>query len=393
MEERKATGKSMTGKRKKNSALMLFINCNKTSTRFLRFPSFQIPFSSFGCMLVQLFLSIKYDCACLFLRSGEKIMGKAVEAIITIMLLFLCGFVMYRKKWVTRETMGFLSKFIVLFAVPAMLVNSLTSLFSHDQLLELIPLLPMPLIMQVCLYYLSYLVALLLKVKEGRRWTFAMMGAISNTLFIGLPISMILFGEECLSGVMLTFLSSTIVCWTLGISGLVKDGKIFSGITVKKVGIWKRSKNFLLNPPILGLVAGFILSLLDVTLPAPIDNTLSYVGSMVTPLSMIYTGMYLATMNWKDMLPDRDTIAVFIIRFLVAPLLMYGSIFIMRSLGGTISKVTADVLIIQIAACVMTQSAILTIECKGDGVFATRAVALSNLIFLAVLPVYLFLLG
>jgi predicted permease len=289
--------------------------------------------------------------------------------------------------------MAFLSKFIVLVAVPAMLITSLTSLFSQKQLLELLPLLPMPLIMQVGLYYLSYLIALLLKVREGRRWTFAMMGAISNTLFIGLPISMILFGEACLPGVMLTFLSSTIVCWTLGISGLMKDGKIFSGVTIEKLSFWKRSRNFLLNPPILGLVVGIAFSLLNIKIPTSIDNTLSYIGSMVTPLSMIYTGMFLATMNWKDMLPDKDTIAVFFIRFLIAPLLMYFSIGLTRKMGGVISEVTAAVLVIQMAACVMTQSALLTIQCKGDGVFATRAVALSNLIFLAVLPLYLYLLA
>lgn len=320
-------------------------------------------------------------------------MGKAFEAIMTIMLLFLCGFVLYKKKWVTDETMTFLRKFIVFVSVPAMLVTSLTSMFTHEQLLDLIPLLPMPLILQVCLYYLSYLIALLLNVRKGRRWTFAMMGAISNTLFIGLPISMILFGEASLPAVMLTFLSSTVVCWTLGISGLIKDGKIFSGIEVEKLAFWKRIKNFLLNPPILGLVVGVTLSLLDIRLPAAIGNTLSYIGSMVTPLSMIYTGMFLATMQWKEMLPDRDTMAVFVIRFLLAPLLMYVAIGLMRKAGGVISGVTADVLIIQIAACVMTQISILTIECKGDGIFATRAVALSNLVFLAVLPIYLYVLA
>ncbi|WP_320129734.1 AEC family transporter [uncultured Sphaerochaeta sp.] len=320
-------------------------------------------------------------------------MAKAFEAIMTIMLLFLCGFIIYKKNWVTQETMAFLSKFIVLVAVPAMLINSLTSMFSHEQLLELLPLLPMPLIMQICLYYLSYLIAVLLKVRQGRRGTFAMMGAISNTLFIGLPISMILFGEECLPGVMLTFLSSTLVCWTLGISGLMKDGTILSGIAMEKLSLWKRSKKFLLNPPILGLIIGLALSLLNIKLPTPVINTLAYIGSMVTPLSMLYTGMYLATMNWKDMMPDKDTLAVFFIRFLLAPLLMYFSIGLTRQLGGVISKVTSDVLIIQVAACVMTQSALLTIECKGDGVFATRAVALSNLVFLAVLPLYLYLLA
>jgi predicted permease len=320
-------------------------------------------------------------------------MGKAFEAIMTILLLFLCGYMLYRRKWVSSETMAFLSKFIVLIAVPAMLVNSLTSMFSHDQLVALLPLLPMPLIMQVFLYYLSYLIARLLRVRPSRRWTFAMMGSFSNTLFIGLPISMILFGEASLPGVMLTFLSATIVFWVLAVPNLSRDGKLFSGTVTERQSPWQRSKKFLLNPPILGLVFGVACSLLDLRLPAAFANTLSYIGSMVTPLSMLYTGMYLATMDWKDLVPDRDTIAVFFIRFLVAPLSMYLAVLATRRLGLTVSKVTADVLVIQVAACVMTQCSLLTIQCKGDGVFATRAVALSNLFFLAFLPLYLYLLG
>lgn len=324
-------------------------------------------------------------------------MIKAVEAIFTMLLLFGAGAFLYKLGWVSEPVMGFISKFVVKFSVPCMMVWNLTNMFTHEELIGMLPIIPLPLLMLLVLYALSWCFAILCKVPRYRRGVFTLMAVVSNTMFIGFPVSLIVYGDASVPAVTVTFLSSTIVCWTIGISGLSHDARCLSengcNGPVPHYTAAQRLKKVVTTPPLVALVVGVVLAALNLRLPTPLNNALSYVGGMTTPLSMLYIGMFLATVPLREMIPAKASWEVFFCRFLLAPVLMFLFIILGRRLGIVVDKLSADVLIVQMGMPVMAQAVILATDLGCDAKFAARTTAASNVLFLLTFPLTLFLLG
>lgn len=146
-----------------------------------------------------------------------------------------------------------------------------------------------------------------MKVPEGRRGTFINMFVNANTIFIGLPLNLALFGEHSLSFFLVYYLANTVSTWAIGIFFIQNDGP---KVADKKFN-WKK----LLPAPLLGFIVALVWLLLDLPLPTLVDKTFSMVGGVVTPLSLIYIGIVLADAGLKSIHFDRDTIVALVWSF------------------------------------------------------------------------------
>ncbi|MCY1151879.1 MAG: AEC family transporter [Sphaerochaetaceae bacterium] len=318
-------------------------------------------------------------------------MGIAVEVVMTMMILLCIGYFIYDKPWAGETAVTMISKLLLNICLPSMLLYSMVNSVSHDQLISFGILLPITVLLIVFLFYFSLLIAKLFKVDKGRQGVFATMGSLSNTIFLGLPVCTMIFGFESVPLVMLGFISGSIVTFTLGLSGIMKDatylGEQNANLTLKD-----QLRNMFLNPIMVSLFVGLLLNLLNVKYFPSLNTALGYISNMTTPLSLIFIGMYMRTMNLKDFIPDKDSILVLIIRFIFAPVLAYLFYKGFTLIGVNIDQYSIDVLVIQVACCVLTMTSIFAIEYKADGKFATKTVAISNLIFLFFLPIYIMVL-
>lgn len=324
-------------------------------------------------------------------------MIKAVEAIVTMLLLFAAGAFLYKLGWINNQVMGFISRFVVKFSVPCMMIWNLTNMFTHEELVGMLPMLSFTLLMLFLLYGLSWLLAVVFKVPRSQRGTFTLMAVVSNTLFIGFPVSMMVYGEASVPAVTVSFLASTIVCWTIGVSGLSHDSRFLSedgtARTVFSYTVGQRIKSIVTTPPLVALVIGVVFAACNWRLPDPVNNALAYIGDTTTPLSMLYIGMFLASIPVKEMIPKKDTWLVYFCRFLLSPVLMYLFIVAGRYIGIAVPKISADVLVVQMSMPVMAQAVILATDLGGDGKFAAKTTAMSNVLFLLTFPLTLILLG
>jgi len=143
----------------------------------------------------------------------------------------------------------------------------------------------------------------------------------------------------------------------------------------------------------IALLVGLLFNLLNIKYFPRLNIALGYVSIMTKPLSLIFIGMYIKTMKLKEFVPDKDTVVVLFIRFIIAPLFAYGFYIGFVKLGLYIDQYAINVLVVQIACCVLTMTSIFAIEYKADGKFATKTVALSNIVFLFFLPIYIILLA
>ena len=131
--------------------------------------------------------------------------------------------------------------------------------------------------MAATLLIVSMLVATLL-LKRTPIDNFA--AAFSNAGFMGLPIVTAVLGSEGVFYVAGFIALLNLLQWTYGQWILSRDRKKISVAAVLK------------NPIMLSSLAGVIMFVSDIPIPAVMENTLSAISGLNTPLSMIVLGTY-----------------------------------------------------------------------------------------------------
>ncbi|MCM0582986.1 AEC family transporter [Weissella diestrammenae] len=228
-------------------------------------------------------------------------------------------------------------------------------------------------------YLVAWLLTKLLHIRVGRRGTFINMFVNANTIFIGLPLNIALFGEKSISYFLIYYLANTVSTWAIGIFFIQNDGPKKANQTFN----WKK----LLPAPLLGFIVALIWLLMALPVPELVNKTFTMVGNIVTPLSLIYIGIVLADAGLKSIHFDRDTVVALLGRFVFAPVVMILVVITFSAGGLNIPAMEKSTLIIQAAAPGLAVLPILVGEAKGDVAYATNVVTTSTVLFVIVVPI------
>lgn len=311
------------------------------------------------------------------------VMLNAVQSILSIMIMISIGYILSGKGWFNEDTSKLFSKIVINLALPALMISSLMGTFTKESLSQAGMGLLIPFMSIVISYLMSAITAKLIKVKPERRGTFQCMFFLSNTMFIGLPLNLALFGESSVPYVLYYYFSNSTIFWTLGVYAIRKDSglnnsSIFSLDTLKKI----------FTPPLMGFILAIIFIMLGIQLPKFIMDSCKYVGNLTTPLSMFFIGIVIKSINLKSFKFDKDMLWVIIGRFIISPLITY-----ILSMVFSVPALMKSVFVIQAALPVMANTAIVTKEYNADYEYAAVMIALTTIVSLVFIPVYRFLLG
>ena len=80
--------------------------------------------------------------------------------------------------------------------------------------------------------------------------------------------------------------------------------------------------------PLIGFLVALVFLILRIPVPDFATSTLTYIGNIVTPLSLIYIGIVLAKAGLKSIHFDQDTIVTLVGRFILAPIVMFGLLYL-----------------------------------------------------------------
>jgi len=236
--------------------------------------------------------------------------------------------------------------------------------------------------MAIC-YVIGMLVSKLIKVEKKRVGTFRSMFFVSNSIFIGLPINMALFGESSIPYVLLYYIANTTFFWTIGAYGISKDGNVNSSRIFSKETLVR-----LISPPLMGFVIGIILILCNIHLPKFVLDTCMYLGNLTTPLSMLFIGIIIYSVDLKKIRPNLEMAAVFAGRFLISPIIIY---FAGKYLG--LPELMEKVFVIQAAMPVMTNTSIVAKQYNADYEYAAVMTVVTTISSLIFIPIYMYLLS
>ena len=309
----------------------------------------------------------------------------SISSIIPIVVIIILGYVLQVRGWFAGDFGDNLSKLIMNVALPASIFVSVLKYLTLDKLVSLSGGLLYTFGAFILTYIVAYIVVKVFKVPAGRRGTVINTFVNANTIFIGLPLNVALFGDNALPYFLIYYITNTISTWTLGVYIMTSDSESGKGEVAAKFD-WKR----LLPAPLVGFLVALVFLVLRIPVPSFATSTLTYIGDIVTPLSLIYIGIVLAKAGLNSIRFDKDTIVTLIGRFVFAPAIMFALLYLV---GKGLPSDEVKTFIVQSAAPALAVLPILASQGDGDVEFATNVVTISTVLFVVVIPVVVTLLG
>ena len=309
----------------------------------------------------------------------------SITSIIPIIAIIVLGYILQVKGWFGDAFGPNLSRLIMNIALPASIFVSVMKYLTLDKLISLSGGLLYTFVAFILGYIVAYIAVVVFKVRPGRRGTMMNTFVNANTIFIGLPLNVALFGDQALPYFLIYYITNTISTWTLGVYLMTSDSKSGQSKKTSKFD-WKK----LLPAPLVGFLVALLFLILRISIPDFATNTLTYVGNIVTPLSLIYIGIVLAKAGLKTITFDKDTIVTLVGRFILAPLIM---LIVLKFFAPNMETVEFKTFMIQSATPALAVLPILANQGKGDVEFSTNVVTLSTVLFIVVIPILQTLLG
>lgn len=309
----------------------------------------------------------------------------SITSIIPIIAIIVLGYILQVNGWFGDDFGPNLSRLIMYVALPASIFVSVMKYLTLDKLISLSGGILYTFVAFILGYMVAYIAVMLFKIRPGRRGTMINTFVNANTIFIGLPLNVALFGDQALPYFLIYYITNTISTWTLGVYLMTSDSKSGQSKETTKFD-WKK----LLPAPLVGFLVALLFLILRIPIPDFATNTLTYVGNIVTPLSLIYIGIVLAKAGLNTIAFDKDTIVTLVGRFILAPLIM---LLVLKFFSQNMATVEFKTFMIQSATPALAVLPILANQGKGDVEFSTNVVTLSTVLFIVVIPILQTLLG
>ncbi|WP_372713956.1 AEC family transporter [Ilyobacter sp.] len=300
-------------------------------------------------------------------------MERIISSVILVMLMVGTGCFLTSKDILGEESNKLFSKLVLKICLPALIIQGLTGRFTRDELIDSVQWLGLSFAIIIILIIVSNIIILSKYIK--RKALFQISFIFANTIFIGLPVNIALFGDESIPYIFLYYFASTTFFWTYGLYCVREGGSIKDGL--KK----------LLTPTTTAMFIGIFLLFFKVPIPGFMATYLKYIGGMTTPLSMLYLGTSIYNQGIKSLKPDFESVIGLISKFIIAPAIAF---IIIKIADGFLHLpiLLKKVYFIQTTMPLMTNVAILSGYYNKHPKEASKLVGLSTILVVITIPFY-----
>ena len=187
---------------------------------------------------------------------------------------------------------------------------------------------------------------------------------------------------------------------------LGQDYVIYSSayIAVQLILLWTQGKNMLceeeklewkkifLNVNIISIIAGIVLFLFRIKLPAGVQDVLGMMNNMIGPLGMLLAGMAIAEVPLKSIFTKKRNYLSVALRLLLYPVL---GLFLMKAIQIIVNlENSSQILLTVYLACVTPACASVTSMAQlydKDAAYASSLYVLTTLLSIVTMPVMVYL--
>lgn len=301
----------------------------------------------------------------------------ALNQILVLFLLTGVGFFCRRAGILNQNSVSSLSKFLLNICIPAMIIYSMQIPFSQSIAEKSGTLIFAALCYYVIAFAVCFVTPYILRCKKEEYGVFRFMTMFSNSMFMGFPILSMFFGPEAIFYAAIFNIPFTLLTYSVGI-WILRLGE--GGISFS----WK----LLLNAAFLSTFVGILFFVTSFSIPDPFYGALGLLSDITTPMSLVVTGGFLASLETKAIFSNVRQYFAAGIRLLIIPAITFAvcSLFITDPLILGITVVTAGM-----PAAVNT--VILAEEHDARPDIAAQGVFISTLLCILTIPLLAVFIG
>ena len=298
-----------------------------------------------------------------------------MNQIIQLFIMIFMGFIIVKAKLLKAEDSKILSVIVLYLIIPCVIINAFQVDYTPQTVKGLLIALAGSVLTQVILLIVVSILGRVFHLNEVEVASIY----YSNSGNLIVPIVTFILGKE----------------WVL-------YGCVF--MSVQLVFIWTHCKKIIsrestydwrkivLNINMISIAIGIVLFLTRIHLPAIINNTLSAVGSMIGPASMIVTGMLFAGMDFKQIFANKRVYFVSFFRLIIVPVI---ALFLIKcSQLSTFSSNGNKLMLIVFLAIITPSASTVTQMCQvyeNDSQYASAINVVTTLLAIVTMPLMVML--
>lgn len=295
-------------------------------------------------------------------------------------LLIIIGFVLYKIKFISKETNTQLTNLVLYVVIPAMILNT----YQMDYDVEKAKNMLLGFLLAFVSIVIAIIISNLMRIGSNQKslGTERFCIVFTNCGFMAIPLMNAIFGQI---GVFYcnTYLTVfNFIVWTYGVVIMKKSKQNQEEEYENKKQSLKQKLKPFLTPTMFSIFIGIAMYFLQIKFPSSVQETLGYVASMNTPLAMIISGVYIAQSDLIGALKNKRVYSNVVLKSFVVPLAVL-ALFYILPLDETL-KLT----ILIATACPTAANAMLFANrFDGDVERASNVFTLSTLMSIISLPV------
>lgn len=300
----------------------------------------------------------------------------ALNQVIVLFSLIIVGYIIMKLKIVNKAMKDDISNLVVNITLPAFILSSMTSNFSREILSNSIKLVGISFSMYIFAILIGWIFSKVIPLKKNEANIYRYIIAFSNCGFMGYPIVNAVLGKQGVFYAAIFNLGFTTFVWTYGVYLIrINQETNSEHMTIKEKFISA------INPALIAVIFGFAFFLIGIELPYVVAETLSMIGGVTTPLSMMLIGFILSEIHLKDIVSGWKIYLLSVMRLIVMPSLVYVILSYFNFEGYLIQ---IPVLIAAMPAAANT--AIISSKYNGNYQLASKGIFITTLLSILTIP-------
>ena len=234
----------------------------------------------------------------------KRIVNMLLEQLLILYIFIFFGWLFGKRKPELLQGSKLLSFLLVNLLLPSKVFLNLSKSFTVPFFKENYITVLISVSILVLLSLLAIPLSSLLSKKSYEKRVYRYSFVITNYAYMGYTLIENAMGKSALANMMTFCIPFAIYTYTFGYVMLTGNGRF-----------WKK----LFNPMMIATALGCIFGLCGANLPSIFSTALSSASACVGPLSMLQTGLVLASFSKEELLPDKGTLAFVGLRLFILP--------------------------------------------------------------------------
>lgn len=297
-----------------------------------------------------------------------------LKQIAQLFLMIFMGYLMVKIKFLKEEDSKVISKIILYLIVPCVIIQAFQVDYTKSVMKGLLVACIASVILQFLLLFVTWILGKIFHLNEVE-YTSAYYSNSGNLI---VPLVTYILGKEWVVYGCVFMSVQLFFIWTHCKCKISRE----KDISLKKI---------FGNINMISVFLGVILFFTKIRFPEIIGNTLSSVGSMIGPLSMIVTGMLIAGVDLKKVFTNKRIYLVTIIRLIIEPLIALLTIQLLNMKSWHLQA--TNIILITYMAAITPCASTITQMCQvygNDSKYASAINVMTTLLSVISMPVFVY---